>query len=531
MNVKNLLLTLAAMGCMQNASAKADLPTSFDISSILLKDANLSLGLTFPGEMAQHGVVIDVNNDGIQDFIVTGLYTDGDAQKAFFRVYEGVKNGTPKLVYDNLEFPIGGNGSIDAFKDADGNTIVGVNGGALGNWTNPFKMNIYKLTSGTEYSLEEVANYQGTGRGTLLFLDINNDGWQDIYQNGWVAANDWSLTPGIFVNDQTNSWWDEETYDEGTEPIRMNANTRVTRADVNKDGKMDLMMPIQGTGLYVYLNNGDGTFDEKLITPFSKEDRADGSDFRSEDDATQAEFIDFNNDGYPDIVLLGTNDATGGDWEFRMELYKNNGDGTFSLQEQKTLAGAATTLLGGQRADIAVADFNQDGNQDLIIGCENQTNDGWKCVTMWMPGNGQGGFDQYNVTYNADTNPNGIVAMSRRANFGQYLVGDFNGDGTPDLVSIGNDYYAKNGDLRFYANQSTPVGNGINSTEKTSVIVEAVEGGVAVSGAEGQSVIVVTPAGQQVATVAKASSNLRMNLAKGMYLVKAGNTAVKVIVK
>ena len=53
-----------------------------------------------------------------------------------------------------------------------------------------------------------------------------------------------------------------------------------------------------------------------------------------------------------------------------------------------------------------------------------------------------------------DNTSEGIAPMCRRAQFGQFLVGDFNGDGKPDLIQAGTTYYAKLGDVRFYANVS-----------------------------------------------------------------------------
>ena len=46
-----------------------------------------------------------------------------------------------------------------------------------------------------------------------------------------------------------------------------------------------------------------------------------------------------------------------------------------------------------------------------------------------------------------DNTSEGIAPMCRRAQFGQFLVGDFNGDGKPDLIQAGTTYYAKLGDV------------------------------------------------------------------------------------
>ena len=96
-------------------------------------------------------------------------------------------------------------------------------------------------------------------------------------------------------------------------------------------------------------------------------------------------FIDYDGDGWIDILLVG-----GGVWSKYsgrsdvpgLWLYRNNGDGTFSLKSEETgLAGIVAYGIG-----ISVADYDNDGDQDFYfttIG-ENMLfrNDGGKFTSL-----------------------------------------------------------------------------------------------------------------------------------------------------
>jgi uncharacterized repeat protein (TIGR02543 family) len=146
-------------------------------------------------------------------------------------------------------------------------------------------------------------------------------------------------------------------YDITYYPI-MSRMTDLKMVDLDNDGNLDAISSkdayVGDSDIYVNYGNGDGTFTAttKLI------------DFTYR--AMDYEFYDFDNDGYLDIFIAVDNGYGASSYVL---WYPNNGDGTFTTQN------IAITLPANTGADeIAVYDFNNDGNVDILVGENNVGN-------------------------------------------------------------------------------------------------------------------------------------------------------------
>jgi len=81
-------------------------------------------------------------------------------------------------------------------------------------------------------------------------------------------------------------------------------------------------------------------------------------------------FIDYDNDGYPDILLINGQDWSSHEIHGRttMKLYHNNKDGTFA--DVTARAGLAISMYG---MGVAIGDYDNDGYDDIFVSALGQS--------------------------------------------------------------------------------------------------------------------------------------------------------------
>ena len=168
----------------------------------------------------------------------------------------------------------------------------------------------------------------------------------------------------------------------------------VAVGDFNGDGIPDIVTAnYNSNNVTVLLGNGSGGFTA-----------ASGSPFTVGTSPASVAVGDFNGDGYTDIATanyVGNN----------ITVLLGNGAGAF------TVASGSPFAAGTSPVSVVVGDFNEDGIQDLAAANFNGNN-----VTVLL-GNGYGGFTAASAgPFAAGTGPRSLA------------VGDFNGDGYPDLA-------------------------------------------------------------------------------------------------
>jgi len=201
------------------------------------------------------------------------------------------------------------------------------------------------------------------GLGVAVF-DFDNDGWPDIY-----VAND-STSAALYHNNRDGTFRDVAVdagvaYSPDGKP---QAGMGVSVADYDCDGNLDIVKTnFAGDATSLYRNLGNGYFDDQTFqSGLGKITRFLG---------WGAAFVDFDNDGWADIVLcnghvypeVGESLSESG-YRQRKVAYQNLRDGRFKEVTGELGPGMLEKVTG---RGMAVGDFNNDGTLDLLVNCIN----------------------------------------------------------------------------------------------------------------------------------------------------------------
>lgn len=215
-------------------------------------------------------------------------------------------------------------------------------------------------------------------RRALTSVDINGDGWLDLFLHPSYFAYAPGLNPIVMLNDGTGKFFDGTSGVFKTIPVFQQSNN-VFFEDFNKDGKVDFFVVDQGLELrgktggswdgafnQLWLQGADGKFVDATATL-----QHNAANFNH-----VSSMADVNGDGNADIVLT----SLGGGFEGQgTAFYLGNGAGGFNY----TTAGLPETIK--YQADVTrqwnsktidyqfsgtngVGDINNDGRMDLVTG-------------------------------------------------------------------------------------------------------------------------------------------------------------------
>jgi hypothetical protein len=270
--------------------------------------------------------------------------------------------------------------------------------------------------------------------------DFNGDGIPDL-----IVTNRGSNNVSVFLGKGDGTFAGPTNSASGSEP------SSIAVADFNSDGKLDVALANNGDNtISVLFGNGDGTFQAPvnytvgsgpisiafghclsgvpgapclavvnqgdntvsvLIGKSNGSFNATGVVYKVGRIPASVAFSDVNLDGNLDVVVANNDDST-------VSVLLGDGSGDFAPAINSATGVTASTFILGS---VAVGDFNGDGKPDVAV-VNGSKADGAVSVLL---GNGDGTFTPFANYFISGTLPTPVFIA----------IGDFNGDGKPDLVA------------------------------------------------------------------------------------------------
>lgn len=293
-------------------------------------DVTQRAGISLPSG-AIYATFADVDNDGRLDLFVIGadhraylLHNTGTGKFEDVTAKSGITNigGARKALFVDLDH----DGDLDLLLIGGPSALV-------------YRNNL-------DGTFTEIARAVGLGAGggatrDAAFADFDGDGRMDVFvtrEKGNAA---------LYRNNGNRQFSDVIA----TSGITVNGGSAVAVGDYNNDGSFDIFVAgVNGSAPSLWLNNGAGHFRR---------------DSRSTDalkalgavTALDATFVDYDNDGWLDLIVVGTPTAAGGRGVF---LFHNDGTGKFVDR-------TSILPLIGDATSVVSDDVNGDGAQDLFV--------------------------------------------------------------------------------------------------------------------------------------------------------------------
>jgi Tfp pilus assembly protein PilF len=295
------------------------------------RDVTMDAGIKHQGteSSAKFG---DYNNDGFLDLFIlkegSNILYRNTGEGTFVDATLTAKVGDRSEGNMSLFFDFDHDGDLDLFIATPGSNLLYRNNADDTFLEQAEKSNL----SGGKVNSTDAAFGDFDEDGDIDLFIVNSDGPNSLNAN---------QRQGIFRDITAGSGLATEA-----------GSSAVTAGDYNNDGFLDLFVTSEKPGhCRLYRNLGNGSFETDERSPELNHTL---EDIRAYD----ASFLDFDNDGFLDLLVVGEPNKEGNNG---VSLYHNDGTGEFFI----VLNILPENLSSGKQ--IQTMDFNEDGDIDVLI--------------------------------------------------------------------------------------------------------------------------------------------------------------------
>ena len=289
-------------------------------------------GISLPGVDCGSVAWGDYDNDGYLDILLTG----DTGSDCISKIYKNNGNNT-FTVQSGISLTGMCCGSAawgDADNDGDLDILLTGNNGSIN------VSEIYKNNGDNTFTKQSQVSLAGVSSSSVSWGDYDNDRDLDILLTGYYGISKIYKNYGDYVfADQTGI------------SLRGLSYTSSAWGDYNNDGNLDILLtgdPGSGSSWnysLIYTNTGENDFSEDI----SLSGVSSGS----------VAWGDYNNDGHLDVLLTGYYRFDLYVHEPASQIYKNNGDNSFTAQ--------SVALTPVDASSVAWGDYDNDGDLDILL--------------------------------------------------------------------------------------------------------------------------------------------------------------------
>ncbi len=357
-------------------------------------------------DYATGGAWADINNDGFLDLVVSNGNDMARQRVAIYMNNNGTLPTTATWQSADIDYHghlSAGDINNDGYIDIAVSVYIGASG-----FNQKGRVKVYMNNNGTLSSNPSWVSADSLYTFSCALGDADGDGDLDLAVACGEAYNNRPDNLRIYFNNNGTL-----SPLPGWKSNNLTCGMDVAFADINRDGRLDLVFACERYPNYVYLNNGDSISKSPSWTS------GDGSIY-----ANSLFVNDINNDGYLDLAV-SDNNQLGGSGKYK--IYMNN-SGNLATTPSWTSRNA------GYMSGINIVNLTNDELPELLCG-------GWwmKC---WIYQNNSG-------SYPADSQWASNTSSVVEAIF----CGDFDNDG----VFLKTDQYTSNGIKKLYYVSKKPI--------------------------------------------------------------------------